>query len=376
MNSSLKNKIQFSEDVYYMKKTIQLAKRGKYTTAPNPNVGCIIIQKKKIVGIGWHQKAGENHAEVNAINMAGPLSKNGTAYISLEPCNHFGKTPPCCHLIIKSGITRVVIAMLDPNPKMSGKSVMYLKKNGIKVTVGILCKESKNINLGFLKRMETGLPWIQLKMAISMDGKIAMPNGNSKWITSKAARKDTHQLRALSAAILSTSSTILKDNPKLTARCNINKIFQKKYVQPKRIILDSKNRIQPTHQIIQENSSEVWLIRLYHDQKYWPNHVKQIILPKYKNYINLKKLLQFIGKQQINTVWIECGTSLCSNMIKLNLIDELILYIAPKMLGNLAKPLYFDTKNIHLNQVNKFIFTSIKHIGPDIRIKLKPKFTC
>ncbi|CAL4043269.1 Riboflavin biosynthesis protein RibD [Buchnera aphidicola (Takecallis arundicolens)] len=356
-----------------MEKTIQLAKKGKYTTAPNPNVGCIIVHKKKIVGIGWHYKSGENHAEVNAINMAGKLSKNGTAYISLEPCNHFGKTPPCCNLIIKSGIKRVVIAMLDPDPKMSGKSVKYLKKHGIQVTVGILLKKSQNINLGYLKRINHGIPWIQLKMAISLDGKIAMKNGESQWITSKDARQDTHRLRALSSAILSTSSTILNDNPKLTVRCNMNKKCQKKYIQPKRIIIDSQNRVQPNHQIIQEKISEIWLIRLYHDKKIWPTHVKQIILPKYKKYINLKKLFQFLGKEKINTVWVECGTNLFSNMIKLHLIDELILYVAPKMLGHLAKPLFFNTQELDLNTINTFSFTSIKSIGSDIRIKLKPQ---
>lgn len=372
MNDFLNQKKQFVQDTYYMEKTIQLAKKGKYTTAPNPNVGCIIVQKNKIVGMGWHYKAGENHAEVNAINMAGELSKNGTIYISLEPCNHFGKTPPCCNLIIKSGITRVVIAMLDPNPKMSGKSVKYLKKNGIQVTVGLLLEKSKKINLGYLKRMKTGIPWIQLKMAISLDGKIAMKNGDSQWITSKCAREDTHQLRALSSAILSTSSTILKDNSKLTVRCNMNQILHKQYIQPTRIIIDSKNRVKPNHQIIQEKSSEIWLIRLYHDKKIWPTHVKQMILPKYKKYIDLKKLFQFLGKSKINTVWVECGTNLFSNMIKLHLIDELILYIAPKMLGHLAQPLFFNTKNLDLNTINTFSFTNIKPIGSDIRIKLKP----
>lgn len=373
MNNLLQDNKKIYQDQYYMRKTIELAKKGQYTTCPNPNVGCIITQEEKIVGIGWHKKTGEHHAEVHAINMAGILSKNGTAYISLEPCNHFGKTPPCCDLIIKSGIKRVVIAMLDPNPKMSGKSVKYLKNSGIEVTVGIMSEESKKINLGFLKRMKTGIPWIQLKMAISIDGKIAMENGESQWITGRDSRKDTHRFRALSSAILSTSNTILKDNPKLTARYNLYQYHTKKYKQPIRIIIDSKNRVKPKHQVIKNTASKVWLIRLYQDQQIWPKHVTQIILPHYKNYIDLKKLLEFLGNQEINTVWIECGSRLFSNMIQLKLIDEIILYIAPKMLGDAAHPLYYGLKKITLNQTKKFVFTDIKKIGSDVRVKLKPQ---
>lgn len=372
MNNSSNQDIQLFQDQYYMKQAIALAKRGQYTTKPNPNVGCIITQKENIVGIGWHQKSGENHAEINAINMAGTLSKNGTAYISLEPCNHFGKTPPCCDVIISAGIKRVVIAILDPNPRMSGKSVKYLKQAGIEVTIGIMSEEAKNINLGFFKRMITGIPWIQLKMAISIDGKIAMANGESQWITNTNARQDTHRFRALSSAILSTSTTILKDNPTLTARYNINQCYHKKYIQPIRIIIDSKNRIKPKHKVIQDRTSEVWLIRLNQDKNIFPRHVKLITFPNYNNKIDLKRLLKWLGIHEINTIWVECGAHLFSNMIKLKLIDEIILYVAPKMLGNLAHPLYHDLNNLTLKQVKKFNFTHVKKIGSDIRIKLQP----
>ncbi|QCI26198.1 bifunctional diaminohydroxyphosphoribosylaminopyrimidine deaminase/5-amino-6-(5-phosphoribosylamino)uracil reductase RibD [Buchnera aphidicola (Sarucallis kahawaluokalani)] len=362
------------KDQYYMNKAIQLAKKGMYTARPNPIVGCIITKKNRIVGTGWHQKSGEYHAEVYAINMAGLLSKNATAYISLEPCNHFGKTPPCCDLIISSGIKRVVVAILDPNPIMSGKSIEYLKSAGISVTIGIMSEEAKKINLGFFKRMTTGIPWIQLKMAISIDGKIAMESGESKWITGIHARKDTHQFRALSSAILSTSKTILNDNPTLTVRYCIEKFHQKKYVQPVRIIIDSKNQIQPKHKIIKDDTSEIWLIKLHQDQNIWPKHVKQIIISKYKKNINLKELFKLLGVYQINTVFVECGAHLFSSMIQLKLVDEIILYIAPKMLGNVAQPLYYELQKFTLDKVKKFIFTHIKKIGSDIRIILKPIF--
>lgn len=374
MNDTLKYS-KYLKDLFFMKKAIKLAQKGKYTTHPNPNVGCIIVKNNKIVGTGWHEKAGSNHAEVNAINMAGKLAKHGTAYISLEPCNHFGKTPPCCKLIVKSGITRVVISILDPNPKVSGQGIQYLQKHGIQTTVGILSQQSQKINLGFFKRMQTGIPWIQLKMAISIDGKTSMKNGESKWITSQESINNVHKFRALSSAILSTSTTILHDNPILTARYykKIHNNSYQSYLQPIRIIIDSKNQVQPIHNIIQNNNGKVWLIRLQKDDKNWPKHVKQIILPQYKKKIHLKKLFKFLGSQGINIIWTECGPNLYSKLLNMNLIDELILYIAPKMLGNTAKSLYFSKKNMTLSEVPKFSFQNIKKFGTDIRVILKPK---
>ncbi|CAL4322701.1 Riboflavin biosynthesis protein RibD [Buchnera aphidicola (Pterocallis alni)] len=359
-----------------MKKAIKLAKKGIYTTHPNPNVGCIIVNNKKIVGQGWHKKAGDHHAEIYAIQMAGKLTQNSTAYISLEPCNHVGKTPPCCEAIIQSGIKRVVISMLDPNPKVSGKGIQYLKKSGIKITLGIMSKESKEINQGFLKRISTGIPWVTIKMAISVDGKIAMKNGDSKWITSKKSIQNVHKLRATSSAILSTSNTILQDNPKLTVRYKHvnNKQNILPYTQPIRIIIDSKNQIQPNHNIIKENIGIIWLIRLCKDKIQWPNHVKQIIIPAYKNYINFKKLLIFLGKKKINKLWIECGAHLFSNILSMQIIDEIILYIAPKMLGNNAYSFFFNKKKVNINQKPNLIFKNIKMIGQDIRLIIQTKY--
>ncbi|WP_367674352.1 bifunctional diaminohydroxyphosphoribosylaminopyrimidine deaminase/5-amino-6-(5-phosphoribosylamino)uracil reductase RibD [Buchnera aphidicola] len=369
-------KEKYKKDIFYMKKAIKLAKKGIYTTHPNPNVGCIIVNNKKIVGQGWHKKAGDHHAEIYAIQMAGKLTQNSTAYISLEPCNHVGKTPPCCEAIIQSGIKRVVISMLDPNPKVSGKGIQYLKKSGIKITLGIMSKESKEINQGFLKRISTGIPWVTIKMAISVDGKIAMKNGDSKWITSKKSIQNVHKLRATSSAILSTSNTILQDNPKLTVRYKHvnNKQNILPYTQPIRIIIDSKNQIQPNHNIIKENIGIIWLIRLCKDKIQWPNHVKQIIIPAYKNYINFKKLLIFLGKKKINKLWIECGAHLFSNILSMQIIDEIILYIAPKMLGNNAYSFFFNKKKVNINQKPNLIFKNIKMIGQDIRLIIQTKY--
>ncbi|CAL4323243.1 Riboflavin biosynthesis protein RibD [Buchnera aphidicola (Symydobius americanus)] len=357
------------KDIFYMKKAIKLSKKGEYTTDPNPNVGCVIVKKKKIVGIGWHEKYGTNHAEVNAINMAGKLAKNGTAYVSLEPCNHFGKTPPCCQAIVKSGIKRVVISSMDPNPKVSGKGVKFLKKSGILITTGILKKQSEYINRGFLKRMKTGLPWIQLKLAISIDGRTAMKNGESKWITSNHARKDVHKFRSKSSAIISTSNTILTDNPLLTARYKIKN--NDKIKQPIRIIVDSQNRVKPYHNLIKQ-TEKIWLIRLKKDNETWPNHVQQILIPSYKKKINLIKLFYMLGKKEINTIWIESGSIFFSKILNLGIADEIIFYIATKMLGDTGKPSFITNKITNLKNVPNFRLEKIKRIGPDIKIILKP----
>ncbi|WP_343182432.1 bifunctional diaminohydroxyphosphoribosylaminopyrimidine deaminase/5-amino-6-(5-phosphoribosylamino)uracil reductase RibD [Buchnera aphidicola] len=372
-----KNNEKYLQDIFYMKKTIKIAKNGIYTTHPNPNVGCIIVLNGKIVGTGWHKKKGGPHAEVYAIKMAGKLAKNSTAYISLEPCIHHGETPPCCHLIVKSGIKRVVIAAIDPNPKVFGKGIKYLKKSGIDVSIGILAQESEKINYGFFKRMVSGIPWIQVKIAISLDGKIAMNNGESKWITGEQARHDVHKFRAKNSAILSTSNTILQDNPKLTVRytdkIKNRNLYHIKF-SPIKIILDSKNRIQPIHNIIHKTTDPVWLIRLNKDHNIWPKHVKQIIIQKYNNSIDLKKLLIFLGKKKINTLWVECGANLFSNMLNLGLIDELIIYIAPKMLGHTAKSLFLDYKNIKLKKTPTLKIKKTIKIGSDIRITLEPSY--
>ncbi|CAL4043153.1 Riboflavin biosynthesis protein RibD [Buchnera aphidicola (Phyllaphis fagi)] len=352
-----------------MKKAIALAKKGQHTTNSNPNVGCIIVKNKKIIGIGWHIKPNTNHAEINALNMAGNLAYQGTAYISLEPCSHFGKTPPCCNALIQSGISRVVISVLDPNPNISGNGIKYLRRSGIKVTTGILLKQSQQINCGFFKRMTIGLPWIQLKMATSMDGKTAMHNGESQWITSKKSIKDVHNFRSLSSAILSTSQTVITDNALLTVR--LEKYNIKYHNQPIRIIIDSKNKIKPHHKLIKK-LGRIWLIRLKKDTNFWPNYVKQIIIPSYKNKINLIKLFYFLGKKEINKIWIECGSTLFSQLLNLNIVDELFLYIAPKMLGHTSKSLYIMNKKIKLNEALKLKFKYIKFIGSDLRIILTP----
>ncbi|CAL4324558.1 Riboflavin biosynthesis protein RibD [Buchnera aphidicola (Eriosoma grossulariae)] len=360
-------------DIFYMKEALKLAEKGKLTTAPNPNVGCIIVKNKKIIGMGWHKKPGDLHAEIIAINMAKENTFGSTAYVTLEPCNHYGKTPPCCQKLLTSGIQRIVIATIDPNPKVSGKGIDFLKKNGIIINYGIMEKEAKEINKNFFKRMKTGLPWTQLKLGVSLDGRIALNNGESKWITSHTSRKDVHKFRSQNQVILSSSKTIINDNPLLNVRYkNINENKEMEIInQPIRIIIDSKNKIQPNHPTIKMSKNKIWLIRIKKDNQQWPNHVKQIISCQIKKKIDLLKLLLLIGKNEINSVWIEAGSSLSGSLIEKNLIDELILYMSPKLLGQTAKPMFIFKKFLKINQTTQFLFHKIDQFNTDIRIILR-----
>ncbi|QJC37177.1 bifunctional diaminohydroxyphosphoribosylaminopyrimidine deaminase/5-amino-6-(5-phosphoribosylamino)uracil reductase RibD [Enterobacteriaceae endosymbiont of Donacia thalassina] len=367
----------YSIDKFYMMYAIKLAKLGIFTTTPNPNVGCIIVNNKKIVGKGFHFKAGESHAEINALNMAGKYTKGSTVYLTLEPCNYTNLTPSCCNALVNAKIKRLVVASKDPNPKINGKGLEFLYNKGIQITNNILSKKAQSINYGFFKRMRTGIPWIQLKLATSLDGKIALLNGNSKWLSSKISRKDVQKLRAKSTAILSTSKTILKDNSTLLVKWkklnyNIKKIYPKKSLrQPIRIILDRLNKIKPTDKIILY-PGKIFLIKLKYTFENWPNYVEQIIIPEINGYFDLKYLFKILGNKEINSILIEAGSILSGYLITYNLIDELIIYLTPKLLGNHSLNLCKIKKFMNIINIPKFCFTNIKKIGPDLKLTLKP----
>ncbi|CAL4323103.1 Riboflavin biosynthesis protein RibD [Buchnera aphidicola (Chaitophorus sp. 3695)] len=362
----------------YMKYAIKLAKKGTFTTSSNPIVGCVIVKNNIIVGKGWHKKRGSEHAEIIALNMAKNLSYGAIMYVTLEPCSHYGLTSPCYKKIISSGIREIFISIKDPNPKVNGTSIQKLKKSGIKVHVGLLKKKNKFLNREFFKWIKTKNPWINLKIAMSFDGKIATKSGESKWITSKKSRQEVHKLRAKNAAILTTSNTVLHDNPLLNVRlkemnCLDKKYFyKKKFIQPIRIIIDSKNRIQKNHKIIQIKS-KIFLIRLKKDKKNWPNHVKQIIIPEYKKKINLILLFKFLGTLNIKNILVESGSIFSSSLLSLNIIDELIIYCAPIILGNKSKPIFLLNHIKKISQSKKIIFRKISKIGKDLCIKINFK---
>ncbi|MGP0154030.1 bifunctional diaminohydroxyphosphoribosylaminopyrimidine deaminase/5-amino-6-(5-phosphoribosylamino)uracil reductase RibD [Pantoea ananatis] len=364
-------------DERYMARALELARRGRFTTTPNPNVGCVIVRDGQIVGEGWHQRAGEPHAEVHALRMAGDRARGATAYVTLEPCSHHGRTPPCCDALIAAGVKRVVAAMQDPNPQVAGRGLHRLHQAGIEVSHGLMMQEAEALNRGFLKRMRTGFPWIQLKLGASLDGRTAMASGESQWITSSAARRDVQRLRAQSSAILSSSATVLADNPSLTVRWSELDSESQRLVdeaelrQPVRVIVDSQNRVTPHHKLI-EQSGETWLMRQQVDDRHWPETVTQIPVPLRDSQLDLVALMMVLGQRQINSVWVEAGATLAGALIQAGLVDELIVYVAPKLLGNDARGLCQLAGLTQLVDAPVFAFRDIRQVGDDVRLTLTP----
>ena len=376
-------------DEYYMARAFKLARKGRFTTTPNPNVGCVIVNNGEIVGEGFHLKAGGPHAEVHALRMAGERARGATAYVTLEPCSHHGRTPPCADALLAAGVSRVVAAMQDPNPEVAGRGLYRLKQAGVEVSNGLMLSEAEAVNLGFLKRMRTGFPYIQLKMAASLDGRTAMASGESQWITSAAARQDVQRFRAESSAILSSSATVLADDPSLTVRWSeLGDETQSQYPalssnasvsaedvrQPLRVIVDSKNRVTPQHKLVQQ-PGETLLARLQADDKVWPDAVQQLTVPATSdNRVDLVILMMQLAKRQVNSVWVEAGAELAGALLQAGLVDELIVYVAPKLLGQNGRALCVLPGLESLADAPNFEFSDIRQVGPDLRLRLKPVY--
>lgn len=364
-------------DERYMVRALELARRGRFTTTPNPNVGCVIVRDGEIVGEGWHQRAGEPHAEVHALRMAGEKAKGATAYVTLEPCSHHGRTPPCCDALIAAGVSRVVAAMQDPNPQVAGRGLYRLQQAGIDVSHSLMMSEAEALNRGFLKRMRTGFPWIQLKLGASLDGRTAMASGESQWITSAAARRDVQHFRAQSSAILTTSATVLADNPSLTVRWNeLNEntrqqLDEPSLRQPVRVVIDSQQRVTPQHRLIAQ-PGETWLMRSEFDQQSWPDSVSQIAVPLRGEQLDLVAMMMLLGQRQINTVWVEAGAQLAGALLQVGLVDELIVYMAPKLLGNAARGLCELPGLEQLGDAPALNFSDVRKVGEDLRLTLTP----
>lgn len=365
-------------DERYMARALELARRGRFTTMPNPNVGCVIVRDGEVVGEGWHQRAGEPHAEVHALRMAGEKARGATAYVTLEPCSHHGRTPPCCDALIAAGVKRVVAAMQDPNPQVAGRGLHRLHQAGIDVSHGLMMADAEALNRGFLKRMRTGFPWVQLKLGASLDGRTAMASGESQWITSAAARRDVQRLRAQSAAILSSSGTVLADDPALTVRWSelnddtLALLDEQPLRQPVRVIIDSQNRVTPQHRIISQ-PGETWLMRHQPDQQCWPEAVTQIAVPLREQQLDLVAMMMLLGQRQINSVWVEAGATLAGALLQAGVVDELIVYLAPKLLGHEGRGLCQLPGLSQLADAPAFRFSDVRQIGDDLRLTLTPQ---
>ncbi|TLU61704.1 bifunctional diaminohydroxyphosphoribosylaminopyrimidine deaminase/5-amino-6-(5-phosphoribosylamino)uracil reductase RibD [Thalassotalea litorea] len=362
-----------------MQRAIQLAKRGRYTTSPNPVVGCVLVSKDKIVGEGWHIRAGEGHAEVNALSMAGSLAKGCTAYVTLEPCSHYGRTPPCAKALIEAGVSQVVVAMQDPNPQVSGRGIQLLEDAGIATRVGLLEQSAQQINIGFVKRMRTGFPRVICKLASSLDGKIAMHSGESKWITSPESRQDVQRLRALSCAIISGADTVLVDDARLTVRYEqlgfaMQDIEPEKLRQPTRIVIDSQYRLHPQLALFKEISNIIVVrnLQMLQREPNWPDHVQVINIAgssQHPGKVDLNSLLSELAKSGVNNLLVEAGGNLTSAFIQAQRVDELWLYQAPKLMGAQALSLLALPGVETLAQAPQLSIIDIRKIGPDIRIR-------
>lgn len=355
------------EDSQYMAHALRLAERGLLTTDPNPRVGCVLVSGGEVVGEGWHERAGEPHAEINALQQAGMRAAGATAYVTLEPCCHHGRTPPCTDALIAAGVARVVAAMEDPNPQVAGQGLQALQQAGIEAGAGVLSAEAAQLNAGFVMRMQQGRPLVRCKMAMSLDGRTAMASGESQWITGAAARRDVHELRARSSAIMTGIDTVLADDPSLTVRLDRDDLFR----QPVRVILDSRLRMPPAAKLL-ELPGETLIFTGATDAEKQTGltrpGVRVAILPLVDGRLDLSAVLQHLGTLEMNEVHLEAGATLCGALLQAGLIDELVVYMAPHLMGDAARGLFALPGLERMAQRIQLSVNDIRAVGNDWRI--------
>ncbi len=361
--------MQIADDLAAMRAALDEARKGLYITTPNPRVGCVIVRDGQIIARGHTQPAGQAHAEVHALQDAAARGidvHGATAYVTLEPCSHHGRTPPCCDALVEAGIARVVAALEDPNPLVAGQGVARLRAAGITVDVGVLADEAADINIGFLHRMRQGRPWVRMKVAASLDGGTALPNGASQWITSSAARDDGHAWRAQACAILTGIGTVQQDAPQL----NVRAVQTPR--QPRRIIVDSKLDIAPTAKVLQGGGS--WIFAARHDE---PREAvlraaghEVIVLPNDSGKVDLDALMLELGRRQINELHVEAGTKLNGSLLRAGCVNELLLYVAPCLLGP-AQGLANLPELQDLSGRIALEFIDVARLGPDLRLRAR-----
>ena len=357
-----------NNDNYYMSHAIKLARKGLYTTHPNPRVGCVVVKDGSVVGEAWHDRAGQPHAEVLALRQSGEAARGASVYVNLEPCCHQGRTPPCTGFLIDAGVTRVVAAMEDPNPQVAGGGIQNLRAAGIDVDVGVMRKEAERLNRGFLHRIKKGRPWITLKVAASMDGRTAMRSGESQWISGEAARRDVHHWRARSSAVLTGSGTILADDPALTAR------HVDTPRQPLRVIVDS-NFVTPADARVVRQPGSTLVATANKEFEYLDkvdSSLEVVYLPATNGTVNLLDLMENLSQREINDVLVEAGPILSGSMLKAGIVDEVLLYLAPKFLGTEAQGMFSMPGLQSLNDCMHFELSEVRQFGVDLRVRLRP----
>lgn len=357
----------------YMAKALQLAAKGLYTTQPNPRVGCVLVKNRHIIAEGWHRKAGEPHAEIHALNQAGNKAKGATAYVTLEPCSHHGRTPPCADALIKAGVAQVVIAMEDPNPQVSGEGVARLREAGIEVITGVLEAQARELNPGFIKRMSSGLPYVRIKLAMSLDGRTAMASGESQWITGPAARKDVQKLRARSSAVLTAMGTILADDPSLNVRIGGEELgLEIPPHQPMRVILDSQLTCPQDAKLFSLPGQTVILTCHTDPLSRDYTHAEVVQLKESNGRVDLHAAMQWLADQEINEVHVEAGSVLCGALLEAGLVDEIVIFMAPHLMGDQGKGLFHLPYIQGMDQRKDLNIIDIRMVGQDVRITARP----
>jgi diaminohydroxyphosphoribosylaminopyrimidine deaminase/5-amino-6-(5-phosphoribosylamino)uracil reductase len=351
-------------DSQWMAHALRLAERGLYSTSPNPRVGCVLVKDGKLIGEGWHERAGEPHAEVHALRAAGNAARGATAYVTLEPCSHHGRTPPCAEALVAAGVARVVAAMRDPNPLVAGAGIAKLQAAGIAVECGLMEAAARELNVGFISRMTRGTPWVRSKIAASLDGRTALGNGVSKWITGEAARRDVQHWRARSCAVLTGIGTVLADDPRLDVR----EISTQR--QPLRVVLDSALRISPKARILKDGQTLIYTSREQGDElaALRAGGVEVATLAGADGKVDVSAVLRDLAQRGINEVLVEAGRTLNGALLKAELMDEMVLYLAPQLLGDAARGLADLGELTHLQQRVDLQWQDVRQVGDDLRI--------
>jgi len=358
-------------DEVAMRRALELAARGLYGTHPNPRVGAVLVRDEEIIGEGWHERPGEPHAEPNALRAAGERARGATAYVTLEPCSHHGRTPPCVDALLAAGVHRVVYAVGDPDPRVNGRGAQLLRDAGVKVQAGLLEREAEALNAGFMMRNRKGRPFVRLKSAASLDGRTALASGASKWITSEAARADVQHWRAQSSAVLTSAATVLADNPRLDVRIETPR-------QPLRVVLDRRRSV-PRKARILAPPGEVLLFAAAPARARGTKGTETLGAARIervrtlRGHLDLKRVLARLGELQINEVLVEAGPRLGGALLAAGLVDEWLLYLAPKLLGPTAKPLTALARLTKLTAAPQFEILESRTVGPDLRLRLVPR---
>ncbi|HKK05704.1 MAG TPA: bifunctional diaminohydroxyphosphoribosylaminopyrimidine deaminase/5-amino-6-(5-phosphoribosylamino)uracil reductase RibD [Gammaproteobacteria bacterium] len=357
-----------ASDHVFMARALRLARRGLFGTDPNPRVGCVLVRQGHVVGEGWHAAAGGPHAEVEALRQAGEAARGATAYVTLEPCCHHGRTPPCTDALIAAGVARVVAAMQDPNPQVAGKGLQTLEARGIATASGLLEAQAAALNPGYIHRMHNGRPFVRCKLAMSLDGRTAMASGQSQWITSAGARDDVQRLRARSSAIMTGVGTVLADNPSLTVR------LEGASRQPLRVVVDSHLSTPVDSRMLGE-PGETLIVTTAQDaglsQALSAAGAEVVDVPPHGDSVDLVAVLDLLGQRQMNEVLLETGATLSGAMLRAGLIDELVIYMAPKLMGDAARGLFHLPGLEELDEAIELDIVDVRAVGSDWRIIAK-----